>query len=159
MSILISLAAASIRTVSIAFSIDATGEKIETNYGFTATHVTPAILFGSVSGEVMSVSPDYVARSVAHFTLTLSDAEYERAMAVVTAWREAKQPSYNLNKRNCVFFVAQIAETLGMTVDTSRLMKKPFSFLTAMTSANQPWLAARGSAPAAVEATAHKPPA
>ena len=32
--------------------VDATGEEVDTSLGFTAKTVTPAILFGSVAGEV-----------------------------------------------------------------------------------------------------------
>ena len=31
-------------------TLDATGEVVDVNYGFTATSVSPAILFGSVKG-------------------------------------------------------------------------------------------------------------
>jgi hypothetical protein len=51
-------------------------------------------------------------------------------MAVVDRWRNAPQPSYNLNHRNCVHFVAEIAEAAGLQVDRlDRLMKRPRSFL------------------------------
>lgn len=55
-------------------TLDATGEKIHVNYGFTATHISPSILVGSVRGEIMSAEADYVGRSDAHFAVTLSDA-------------------------------------------------------------------------------------
>src|SRR3546814_20915850 len=32
-------------------TLDATGEVVDVNYGFTATSVSPAILFGSVQGQ------------------------------------------------------------------------------------------------------------
>ena len=135
--------------------VDETAEKIDTNYGFTATHVSPAVLLGSVTGEIMTVSPEYVARSVPHIALTLTDAEYAEVMAVVEQWRGMKQPSYHLNKRNCVFFVADIAATLGMKVDTSRLMKKPYSFLSALAETNRQWLAARSPSGGILAGPAH----
>ena len=83
-------------------------------------------------------------RSDRHFTITLSDAEYDRVMATVESWRALEQPSYNLNRQNCVHFVAQVAAALGMKADTPRaLMKKPRSYLEMLTRTNQPWLAAR----------------
>jgi hypothetical protein len=127
-------------------NLDATGEKIEANYGFTATHVTPAVLMGSVKGEVMSVDAAYQAKSDRHFTIALSDSEYAQVMAAVERWRALKQPSYNLNRKNCVYFVADIAGTLGMKADTPKaLMKKPRSYLRSLLDANRSWLEGRGA--------------
>lgn len=132
--------------VALVGTLDRTGERIAANYGFTATRVSPAVLMGSVKGEVMSVDPDYISKSDRHFSITMSDAEYDRVMATVERWRSLKQPSYNLNRQNCVFFVAHVAAALGMKADTpSALMKKPRSYLEMLTRANQPWLAARGA--------------
>lgn len=126
--------------------LDRGGPRIEEDYGFTAKTISPAILWGKVSGEVISDhTVSYVRGSDRHFTVTLSDAEYDRAMATVTRWRAAKQPSYDLDKHNCVHFVAEIATSIGLTADTRRLMKKPRSFLEALTAANQSRLEARSA--------------
>ncbi len=110
--------------------IDATGELVDANYGFTATSVSPAILFGSVRGEVQTSKPDYIARSDRQFDVTIDDATYARLMAKVAEWRDRKQPSYSLNKYNCVHFVMELAEISGLKVDReSKLFKKPKSFL------------------------------
>ena len=51
-------------------------------------------------------------------------------MAVVERWRNRPQPSYNLNRRNCVHFVGELAEAVGLRVEyVQRLMKRPRSFL------------------------------
>lgn len=123
-----------------------TGEKIDTDHGFTATHISPAILLGSVRGEVMASGADYVRKSDPHFTFVLSDAEYDVVLAAVERWRNLKQPSYNLNRQNCVFFVADVAASLGMKAETPKpLMKKPRSYLEFLTHANRDWLLARGA--------------
>jgi hypothetical protein len=110
--------------------LDATGEEIDTNYGFTATSVSPAILFGSVKGEVQTSKPDYIAKSDRQFDVTVDDATYARLMAKVAEWRDREQPSYSLNKYNCVHFVMELAEVAGLKVDRkSKLFKKPKSFL------------------------------
>jgi hypothetical protein len=124
--------------------LDATGEKIEANYGFTATHVSPALLMGSVHGEVLSLGQGYVSKSDPHFSLTLSDGEYRQVMATVEQWQSLKQPSYNLNRQNCVFFVARVAAALGMKAETPKeLMKKPRSYLQFLKQENQAWLETR----------------
>lgn len=110
--------------------IDATGEAVDANYGFTATSVSPAILFGSVKGEVQSSKPDYIAKSDHQFSLSVDDATYARLMAKVAEWRDRKQPSYSLNRGNCIHFVMELAEVAGLKVNRdSRFFKKPKSFL------------------------------
>jgi hypothetical protein len=125
---------------------DRGGPRIEEDYGFTAKTISPAILWGKVAGEVITDhSVSYVRGSDRHFTLTLADSEYDRAMATVARWRAAKQPSYDLDRHNCVHFVAEIAASVGLAADTTRLMKKPRSFLEALTHANRARLEARNA--------------
>jgi hypothetical protein len=128
--------------VALHGTVDATGEQVDTTYGFTAHSVTPAILFGSVTGEVVVEGERQRARSTRQFALTLSDERYQAVMAVVDQWRNRQQPSYNLNHRNCVHFVAELARTVGLRVEeVPGLMKKPRSFLLHIRSLN-PELAA-----------------
>ncbi len=124
---------------------DRTGEKIDANYGFTATHISPAILFGPVKGEIFSRDSQkdarYLASSDKHFTIPLTDEQYRAVLGTVEKWRNLKQPSYHLNRQNCVHFVADVAASLGMTVATPKaLMKKPRSFIESVTAANRRWL-------------------
>ena len=132
--------------VALEGTLDRSGERIDANYGFTAVQVSPAVLLGSVAGEIMSVDPAYIRKSDRHFTLTLTDQEFDRVMVTVERWRSLKQPSYNLNRQNCVFFVAEVAGALGMKADTpSALMKKPRSYLEMLSRSNQLWLTDRGA--------------
>jgi hypothetical protein len=132
--------------VMVEGQLDRGGARIDEDYGFTAKSISPAILWGKVAGEVITDhSVSYVKGSDRHFTLTLSDSEYDRAMATVARWRAAKQPSYDLDRHNCVHFVAEIAAAIGLSADTSRFMKKPRSYLEALTQANRERLVARGA--------------
>ena len=129
---------------------DRTGQKINANYGFTATHISPGILLGPVKGEVFSREPakeaGYIAASDRHFSFDLSDAEYDSLLARIDKWRNLKQPSYDLNRQNCVHFVADMAAALGMSADTPKaLMKKPRSYTEHLTRTNLGWLKARGA--------------
>jgi len=128
-------------------TLERSGERIDEDYGFTAKSVSPAILMGAVKGEVVTDhSPSYVRGSERHFTVTVTDAEYERAMGVVARWRAMRQPSYDLGTRNCIHFVAEIAASLGMRADTPRrLTRRPRSYLEYLTQSNRPWLQARGA--------------
>ena len=130
--------------VTVKGSIDASGEKVDASYGFTAKSISPGLLMHAVPGEIVPSSPAYIAHSNRHFALTLSDAEYAALLATVDKWRTHKQPSYDLNRRNCVFFVADLAATLGLKADTPKaLMKKPRSYLRSLVAANRPLLAGR----------------
>ena len=104
---------------------------IDANYGFTAKSLTPALLAGPVTGEILGVNAAYIQHSDSHLSLVLSDEQYDQVLAIVAKWRNLPQPSYDLNHANCVFFVGDVARALGMTVDDSqsRLMKRPRSYI------------------------------
>ena len=111
-------------------TVDGTGAVVDTSFGFTAKAITPAILVGSVGGEVVVEGENQIRRSDRQFALTLTDEQYGAALAVVERWRSRRQPSYNMNRRNCVHFVGEIAEAIGLAVEyPRRLMKRPRSYL------------------------------
>lgn len=112
--------------------IDATGEAVDTNIGFTATSASPLVLLGSVRGQMEILSPGYVARTTSrpHFALRLDDARYARLNAFIASWRTARQPNYNLNRRNCVHFIMDAAAALGLNVNrNSVFFRRPSDFL------------------------------
>lgn len=116
--------------VKLKGNVDATGEAVDTNFGFTAVNVSPAILMGSVNGMVETKDAKYIAASNPHFSVKLSDSEYQRFMAFVEKWRTLPGKSYNLGKRNCVHFAMEAAALLGLSVNRqSRYFKKPKTFL------------------------------
>ncbi len=116
--------------VKLEGTVDSTGEVVDTNYGFTAVSVSPAILMGSVKGMIETKDVKYISGSNAHFTLKLSDAQYAQLIALVEQWRTIPGKSYNLNNRNCVHFAMEAAVLLGLSVNRkSKFFKKPKSFL------------------------------
>lgn len=116
--------------VKLKGTVDSTGENVDTNYGFTAVSVSPAILMGSVRGMIETKDAKYIAASNPHFSVMLSDAEYARFMKFVDAWRNLPGKSYNLGKRNCVHFAMEAAALLGLSVNRqSKFFKKPKTFL------------------------------
>ncbi|MFN3619933.1 hypothetical protein [Sphingorhabdus sp.] len=116
--------------VKLKGTVGSTGEAVDTNFGFTAVNVSPAILMGSVKGVVETKDAKYIAASNPHFSVKLSDAEYHRFMAFVEKWRTLPGKSYNLGKRNCVHFAMEAAALLGLSVNRqSRYFKKPKTFL------------------------------
>jgi hypothetical protein len=116
--------------VKLTGTVEATGEVVDTNYGFTAKNLTPAILWGSVLGMIETKDAKYIEDSNAHFTIVLDDTQYAALIAHVEAWRNRPQKSYSLNKSNCVHFVMEAAELLGLKVNRkSKFFKKPKSFV------------------------------
>lgn len=116
--------------VKLKGTVDSTGQAVDTNYGFTAVSVSPAILMGSVKGMIETKDAKYIASSNPHFSIRLSDAEYARFMAFVEEWRNLPGKSYNLGKRNCVHFAMEAAALLGLSVNRqSKFFKKPKSFI------------------------------
>lgn len=116
---------------------ESTGKPLAVNYGFTPERLSPGILFGAVKGVIQTVDPLYVSRSDRHFSLNLTDEQYRTVLAIVEKWRTAPQPSYRLNSRNCVHFIAEVASALGLHApETKGLMKKPKSFLRKVTQDN-----------------------
>lgn len=116
--------------ITVKGHLDGSGQAIDNNFGFTAKNVSPAILMGSVKGYVQTSEADYIAKSDRQFSVVVDDATYARLIAKVREWQDRKQPSYSLNKGNCVHFVMELAEVVGLKVNRkSKLFKKPKSFL------------------------------
>ena len=116
---------------------DAGGAAVDASYGFTAKSVTPKLLFGNVGGRVETPKRGYMEGSHVRFSVTLSDAQYARIVALVRAWDEKTgDATYNLGKRNCVHFVREAAVIAGLAADFPKLMKKPGRFLLSVAAAN-----------------------
>ncbi|HEX8580330.1 MAG TPA: hypothetical protein VF655_12155 [Allosphingosinicella sp.] len=128
-------------------TLDRNGARIAEDYGFSAKTISPAILWGRVGGKVISDHEGgYLRASDKHFTLKISDEDYDRVMATVERWRTAKQPSYDLDKANCIHFVAELMAAAGLEAAPRKgLMRKPRSFIEAVTAANREWLLTRGA--------------
>lgn len=123
---------------SLRGTVDATGQPVDANYGFTAKSVSPAILMGTVPGRLDISKPFYISTSDAQFSYVMTDAQYGDILALVAAWDDKTGDGhYNLNRRNCVHFVQEAARRLGLIgLDHPELMKKPRSYLKAVASAN-----------------------
>ena len=115
----------------------ANGAPVDISYGFTARAVSPAILWGSVPGRLDATSRRYIAASHEQFRLTIGDAAYARVLAVVERYRSGPEAHYNMNTRNCIHFIGEVAQAAGLkVVFEPALLKRPTSFLRAIAAAN-----------------------
>ena len=118
-------------------TLDATGERIEENYGYSAKSASPAVLAGPVEAIVMVEKAKYVTTTNRHFTVPISDATYWRIREEVAAWRDAPGKTYRLDTHNCIHFVGRMAELAGLKVDYPKgMMRKPKAWLNHLTGLN-----------------------
>jgi hypothetical protein len=103
---------------------------VRANFGFTASRVTPEILVKSVAGEIKSMPDDYIRTSRKHLSMPLTDRQYRSVMSVLSRWQHYPQPSYHLDRHNCVTFARDVALALHLPVssDTGTL-HSPRQFL------------------------------
>ena len=128
--------------VALSGTPDAGGAQVKDNYGFTPPVVGPSILFGRVDGAVVAVDDAYMAKDRPAFSLALTDRQYAAVLAVVERWREARQPSYDLDTHNCVIFVKEVAAAVGLATGVDDpFVRDPAGFLADLGSRNLAFLA------------------
>jgi hypothetical protein len=71
-----------------------------------------------------------MAMSQPHLSLPISDEQYRSVLAMVDRWRKYPQPSYNLDSKNCVTFVREIAIALRLPASNdAKFIRNPREFL------------------------------
>lgn len=123
--------------VALDGTLEPSGQRVKANFGFTAKTVTPSVLQGAVAGYVQRLQPAYIAQSERHFTVMVDAAGYARIMRRIAAWQARAQPSYQLDRRNCVHFVMELAAAAGLKINRhSQYFKQPRSFLQELRALN-----------------------
>jgi len=116
--------------VRLSGTTKADAKPVNANYGFTAQTISPSIMWEPVEGFVISMPDDYMATSQPHLSLPISDEQYRSVIAIVDRWRKYPQPSYNLNSKNCVTFVREIAIALRLPASNDvKFIRSPREFL------------------------------
>ncbi len=129
--------------ISFDGTLDATGEQVRENFGWSAKTISPAILSGPVHGIILIEKDKWLTKTNRHFTVSVSDAQYRTLRGEVEAFRTAPGKYYSLENRNCIHFVGRMAELLGLKVDyPPEMMRKPRSWLNRVGDLN-PQLGAR----------------
>lgn len=111
-------------------TLEATGERVKENFGWSAKNISPAVLQGPVYGVVLVEKDKWLTKTNRHFTISLTDAQYRLLRAEVEAFRTAPGKHYSLETRNCIHFVGRMAELLGLKVAyPPAMMRKPRQWL------------------------------
>jgi hypothetical protein len=119
------------------------GERVYSNYGFSARSAGPSVLRGPVAHGMYTEKEKYIRSTNRHFTITVNDATYHRMMQEMAAWRDAPGKYYELDTRNCIHFVGAIAQLAGLRVDYPReMIRHPKAWLNHVIGLN-PQLGAR----------------
>jgi hypothetical protein len=133
---------------------------VKANFGFTPPVVGPDALFGWVDGAVVGADDDYVAKDTPYLTFALTDKQYATVLAVAARYRNYPQPSYEIDKRNCVLFVKDVAAALGLSVsDDERFVREPGQFMADLKTRNAETVARIGVRPTRTIASYGQTPA
>ncbi len=124
-------------------TLEATGQPVKENFGWSAKTISPAILSGPVHGVILVEKDKWLTRTNRHFTIAITDAQYRLLRGEVEAFRTHPGKYYSLDDRNCIHFVGRMAQLLGLKVDyPPGMMRKPREWLNHIGDLN-PGLGAR----------------
>ncbi len=114
------------------------GQRVHENYGYSTSSSAFSALAGPVPGIIQVEKEKYVASTNRHFSVTISDAQYHAIIAEVNAWKDSpSQKRYLLDKRNCIHFVARIAQMIGLSADVPQnMVRRPKLWLNLVTRLN-----------------------
>ncbi len=126
-------------------SLDDTGDPVDWSAGFTARSPGPQLLFARGVGVVANPDARYVGEGKPYLRLAVSDAAYRAVRARADWWGSPEGSVYDLRRRNCISFIADLARVAGLRTAAEPSMK-PGTFLEA-TAALNPLAAWREDAP------------
>jgi hypothetical protein len=126
-------------------TLDDTGDVVDWSAGFTARNPGPQLLFVRGVGVVEHPNPRYVGEGIPYLRLTVSDAAYRAVRERAEWWGSPEGSVYDLRRRNCITFIADLARVAGLQTAAEPSMK-PGTFLEA-TAALNPLAAWRDEAP------------
>lgn len=116
-------------------TLDDTGEPVDWSAGFTARNPGPQLLFMRDTGEVLAPDQRYVHEGQPYLKLVLGDDAFRAVRARAEWWNSPEGSLYDLRKRNCISFVADLARVAGLRTAPEPSMR-PGSFLEATAALN-----------------------
>lgn len=117
--------------------LDDTGDPVDWAAGFTARDPGPQLLFARGRGVVAYPDPAYVDRGRAYLSVPVSDAAYRAIRARADWWASREGSVYDLRRRNCITFIADLARLAGLRTGTEPSMS-PGRFMTELVALNPP---------------------
>lgn len=143
-------------------SLEDTGDPVDWAAGFTARSPGPQLLFARGAGVVAHPDARYVGEGRPYLRLTVSDAAYRAVRARSAWWASPEGSVYDLRRRNCISFIADLARTAGLHTANEPSMK-PGIFLEATAALNpqaawQGPILAEQAPPTVTEPAAARPP-
>lgn len=116
-------------------TVDATGEPVDWSAGFTAKSPGPQLLFARGGGVVTAPDARYVGEGRPFLRLTVDDATWHALKARAEWWNSPEGSVYDLRRRNCITFIADLARVAGLRTAREPSMK-PGTFLEATAALN-----------------------
>ena len=116
-------------------TVEATGEPVDWSAGFTAKSPGPQLLFARGDGVVASPDARYVDEGRPFLRLTIADETWHALKARAEWWNSPEGSVYDLRRRNCITFIADLARVAGLRTAREPSMK-PGSFLEATAALN-----------------------
>ncbi len=116
-------------------SLDDTGDAVDWAAGFTARYPGPHLLLATGPGVVATPEARYVGEGKPYLRMTVSDAVYRAVRARSDWWNGPEGSLYDLRRRNCISFVADLARVAGLQTAKEPSMK-PGTFLEATAALN-----------------------
>lgn len=117
-------------------TVEASGEPVDEAWGFTAAEPGPQLLFVSGKGELSRPDERYLSEAIDYASVPITDETYRAMQAQLAHWREGPGSRYNLNSRNCISFVAEMARMAGLQTPRENTLS-PNGFLEDMVAMNQ----------------------
>lgn len=141
-------------------SLDDTGDAVDWAAGFTAKSPGPQLLFARGAGVVDYPDARYVGEGKPYLRLTISDAAYRAVRERAAWWASPEGSVYDLRRRNCISFIADLARVAGLRTAAEPSMK-PGTFLEATAALNPEaaWREPEAVAPPPTESAAVRRPA
>lgn len=116
-------------------TLDDTGDAVDWAAGYTAKNPGPQLLLARGVGEVTHPEERYIHEGQAHLRVVVSDAVYRAVRERAEWWNGPDGSVYDLRRRNCISFVADLARLAGLTTAQEPSMR-PGTFLEATAALN-----------------------
>ena len=114
---------------------DEPGGPSRESYGFTASSPDSVMLTGRSGGVINTPDERYSGQSRLHFSMRITYEQYQAIEDAIERWRNTDGNRYDLDRRNCISFVAELGRVLGLSTP-DRVGRDPAGFMERVRAAN-----------------------